>query len=355
MIDYFSTFFFESFCVINDDIWMSARDYNGLFKGNLKNGDLQFIGCFPEESPLKQRLHYGKAIYKNEKIYFIPLESKFLHVYNMNTHLIEFYSIGKKVNRCYASAVCSNNEIYMISTRTTELLKYHIDNDLFEFLDSSSFQSNVKFGYFHGYYFYNNDLFLSLSQKNILRRINVLDNQITDYFIGEKSYLYQIVAGKEDIIYLINKDKPEVICWNISHQKVIDVINLEYGILLNSWQYGNIVLGNAHLNEGITVLNLSNLKADKIFIQNSKKIYNNTGYEIQNSFIYNDDIYIVWEGDGGIYSLKEKKEILRFSINNNELKELKDEMQCHLGKLSENVLEESDVFNLNDLIAFVKK
>lgn len=343
--------FFESFCVIGDAIWMSARDFNGLFKGSLKDGTIEFIGCFPGEHPLQRRLHYGEAVYNEEKIYFIPLNGSYVHVFNLRTAAFEKYEIEKKQGIGYAKAILFNDALYMISARTTELLQYDLKSNTCKTIYIA--ENDADYGYTHGIYTFGHDIFMMLSGKNVMRRFDMQEHRTEDYPVGEASQQYQIVAGKEKLLYFMNKKEPEIFTWDIllgREQKRTDV---EYGITLNSWQLGNRVLGNALLGEGITLLDIEQLKTSKLHM-NGEDIPKETGvFEIQNAFTYAQDLYFVWEKDGAVYSLEQKEKVLQFLLTEDVLQKVRAEVMRHIGKYKRNTFQEVDVFRLLDFLKYL--
>lgn len=342
------TFLFESFCVIDDVIWMSARDFNGLFKGSLKDGTIEFIGCFPGEHPLQKRLHYGEAICQDEKIYFVPLESKCMHVFNLRTKSFEKCHVEKETEMGYAKAVLFNDNLYMISTRKTELLRYDLKSKICTTIFESKADEN--YGYTHGTYVYGENIFLMLAGKNVMRCLNMRSSQVTDYPVGEASKQYQIVAGKENILYFVNKKEPEIFSWNILLEREQKRTVMEYGITLNSWQRGNLVLGNAHLGEGITVLDIVQLKTSKLHMDDINIPKKKDVFEVQTAFTYGQDLYFVWEKDGAIYSLNKKEKIIQFILTEELLQKVRTEVTRYIGDYKRNMFEEISVFQLPDFL-----
>lgn len=351
MRDNSPSFLFESYCIIGDIIWMSARDFNGLLKGNLKNGEIEFIGCFPGEHPLQKRLHYGEAIYREEKIYFIPLESNYLHVYNLRTCSLEKHEIEKKPGGGYAKAVQMYDELYLISTRTTEILKYNLRSNISEIVYRPRTIEN--YGYAHGIYVSGYDVFLMLSQKNVMRRINLLDYQAEDYQIGEEQRQYQIVAGTDQRIYFVNKEEPEIYCWDIALKREENRSDIEYGIKLNSWQWGKLVLGNAPLGDGITLLDIEQMTASKVYLNEKSTQPKRNVFEIQNAFIYNQDLCFVWEGDEAIYSLAKEEKIAQFILTDEVFQSIHSEIEQNMGSYQKTVFDEVDVFQISDFIRYM--
>jgi len=344
---------FESFCVVEDSIWMSARDFNGLFKGNLKDGSMEFIGCFPDENALKKRLHYGKAIYKDEKIYFTPLEAGCIHVFNLRTSSFEKYGKAGMTALGYSMSLLFEDAIFMVSTRGMDILRYDIKNNTYEIVYKSDLCE--KYGYELGIYEFGADVYMMLSKKNVLRRFNMTDYQVEDYLVGEDTRQYQIVAGRENILYFVDKDKPEIISWDISLNMERERSTMEFGMRLNSWQQGMRVLGNAALGEGITLLDIEQLKTKKIFVNKKNAPKKTNMFEVQSAFKYDQDLYFVWQGDEAIYSLNSQEKKMQFFLTDDMLQKIRTEMVCNIGDDRGNVFEEDNVFRLPELIQYLER
>lgn len=352
MSNYDMTLFFESFCIVKDTIWMSARDFNGIFKGNLKDGSMDFIGCFPGENALKKRLHYGEAIYKDKKIYFTPLESGHIHVFDLRSSSFVDCGEDRFSPFGYSKSLLFEDSIFMISTRVMDILRYDIRNHIYEIVYKS--ESGEKHGYAHGIYTFGADLYMVLSKNNVLRRFNMKDYQVEDYLVGESARKYQIVGGRENIIYFMDEDNSEVISWDIFLNREWQRNTMKFDIKLNAWQLDRKILGNATLGEGITLLDIEQLTTSKMFVNKEKALKNSNMLEIQNAFLYNQDLYFVWQGDGTVYSLKTGKKKMHFLLTDDILQNIRTEIVQNMTDDVKNVIKEQDIFRLQELIRYLE-
>lgn len=342
---------FESFCILEDTIWISARDFNGLFKGDLKSGKIEYIGTFPGEDIAAHRLHYGEAICVKQIIYFIPLESKRIHTYDLRTGVF-----GEKeilTGTGYAKGIQFDNKLYLLSTRKTDILEYNLDDKTYKVV----FKTDIikEYGYSHGSCMIDQYIFMMLAEENVLRRFDMLTYQVKDYVIGNIENRYQIVARKDCKIFFINKNEKEVFCWDSILSRIVEKKRLKYQIKLNSWYQDNIVLGNASLGDGIIVLDIKNLTVDKFFISREDHWKKWDGFEIQNAFLYNDDMYFIWSGDMNIYSLSNKKRTLQFIIPDHVFLELCDRFKNSASLHKQDFFVENMVISLENFIHYIQK
>lgn len=80
---------FQAFVQIDEyTAYASCALFNGLFKADLRTGNCAYIGMFQQEPEDGFRLH-AKAVYTNEKIFFLPSTAAHIGVYCMETGRIE--------------------------------------------------------------------------------------------------------------------------------------------------------------------------------------------------------------------------------------------------------------------------
>lgn len=344
-------FLFESCCVTDDLIWMSACDFNGLFKGNLKTGEIQYLGMFPEEHPLQQRLHYGDALVVGERIYFVPLESKQMHIYNRITDQFEQSCLKYDVPIGYSKGMVFENILYLFSTRTTDVICYNLSANTY---DTIHLGKNSPIGYGHGVYHYKNYIYLMSSEGNVLRCFDMQSQKSQDYRIDGKDNSYRIIGGEDDFIYLTGVNNATIYVWNISEQKIIREKKLNRQIRLNSWQIKDTIVGNSFLGEDITTIDAETLDESQVHIKRKIIAQGNKKFEIQQAFIFGDDLYIVSQGDGAIYSLMKKEKVTRFILDKKCLQAIRLEQKKTVWN-NLKFIYESEAYMLSDFIKDVEQ
>ena len=76
-------FTFDAGKIVGNDLYFSSNYLNGLYKKDIRTGEVQFLGCFPKEKVGKDHLH--KACYLwNDYLIFMPESSFHLHMWNIN-------------------------------------------------------------------------------------------------------------------------------------------------------------------------------------------------------------------------------------------------------------------------------
>ena len=75
---------FNAAAIINDEVYFSAKNFNGLFKWDLNTNDVNLIGHFPKEKLWGEHLHQF-AVYYDDIIYFIPYFGQHITKYDIKT------------------------------------------------------------------------------------------------------------------------------------------------------------------------------------------------------------------------------------------------------------------------------
>lgn len=78
--------------VVDDALYYSACDFNGLMMMDLKTGIINYLEMFEQEPPLKQKIH-KKSLYYNNKLFFIPYNSTRLHIYDLKTKIQSYIEV----------------------------------------------------------------------------------------------------------------------------------------------------------------------------------------------------------------------------------------------------------------------
>lgn len=67
---------------IENKLWFSNLDYNALMRMDIQTGETYIISYFPKNEIYQEELHRKVFLYK-KKLYFIPLKSHYIHIWNM--------------------------------------------------------------------------------------------------------------------------------------------------------------------------------------------------------------------------------------------------------------------------------
>ncbi len=85
---------FEDCVQVENDLWFSANDFNGLCKVNIETGKTEYVAQFPDEYQNADRL-YIKVFRSSNKLIFIPHSAQNIAIYELDR--AKFVTISLKV------------------------------------------------------------------------------------------------------------------------------------------------------------------------------------------------------------------------------------------------------------------
>lgn len=135
---------FEAYVEIENNRAVAvSNEFSGLFYINTVTGNCRFIDLIPNERVDKQRL-YTKALYINNKIYFVPYAAKEIAVYNLETKKVykllikevadngkEFYKDNSKFN----DGIVYKEYIYMTPCTYPGVLRINTNTDCIDYFN----------------------------------------------------------------------------------------------------------------------------------------------------------------------------------------------------------------------------
>lgn len=106
---------------INEFIYMSLLETNGLVRVNVNTGLVQFIDIFKHESA-EYQLYLQSVLYQ-DKIFFLPLNAKKIAVYDVSKSNMRYIETGNRAKPGrYINCVRDGKYLYLLSDR-----EWHID------------------------------------------------------------------------------------------------------------------------------------------------------------------------------------------------------------------------------------
>lgn len=127
---------FNAAVVNENDVYFSAKNFNGLFKWNINNEKAELIGHFPNDQLWTEYLHQFAIMNKNN-IYYIPYMSGSITKFDMNSkEIVTIGKVGKGVS-WGISHVLKYNFSYILVPRELKnpISVFYPDEEIFEFID----------------------------------------------------------------------------------------------------------------------------------------------------------------------------------------------------------------------------
>ncbi len=221
----------HSFVTVQENVYFSALNYNGLFKYNKVEETVEMLEEIPEEKRFSRHL-YSATILVGNQIYFAPMNAKDIAVYDIENKTIskislkqEYSSIISKFSRmlrddCY---------IYLIPFRYPAIVKINLKNQKVTYLDSWIGKLGIgKSDIFakNGCFLKNENLHIALYEENKVLQINIKTEEcelleiptkdkqgFVDMLFDEEYYWfvqrnyttiikYHVKSGRVDYIYI---------------------------------------------------------------------------------------------------------------------------------------------------------
>lgn len=262
---------FEAIAKIDDKIAIAAsKNFNGIFKVNLQTGECDYIGIFPNEKLNKKRL-YTKAIYSNNKVYFVPNAAKEIAVYHLKSGGIEklellqiqieqypYYKMRNKFNE----AISYKDGIFMIGCTYPAVIRIDTKNDTIRYY--MDWVENHPFVFRKMSAIMENKFYIPSSINNLILEFDMDLYKGKLYKVGQRNQGCWGIYKIEDDFWLSPCKANPILRWNPKTGNVTEYEHYPKGFCDNGFAFtglylcqGYINLIPAYANMGVKVL-LSN-------------------------------------------------------------------------------------------------
>jgi len=208
---------------VEDSIWFSASNFNGLFKLNIYNLEIEFVHRFQYAEVNQALLHSGKIIHYNNELYIFPYYSNVIVSYNISTkeeNIIEIPDVENEnlvVNVVWQSGTeiyfygDTNLRFYVLDLELKKVKKHELGKEIFSKFSSGQ----IGWGEFC-----NDRILIVLQDKNEF--IEVKDNicmhyNIPNYF-RDLNLFRVYYDGK--LYWLVFFESTDIYSWDIKTQEL---------------------------------------------------------------------------------------------------------------------------------------
>lgn len=211
-------------------IYISDKDMNALYRKGLNDGELEFLGSFPDEASSREDLH-GQLFLINEKVLFSSMNATNLHVYDIkNDKFLVFTIPDYEVKEwSYISMTVVNNKAYFFPHNAEKMMIIELskvienknnDNQTIDRLYIKLIDINIRVN--HAFCLWNNYIYLASEDKkdNILR-IDTNTDEIDYYSIDKinNGFNYIICIDEENLL-LASSSENLIYKYNIKEGKI---------------------------------------------------------------------------------------------------------------------------------------
>ncbi|WP_022770313.1 hypothetical protein [Butyrivibrio sp. NC2007] len=114
--------------IVNDALWVSSLNDNGLYRISNDNCQCEFIRMFPNESFSRGYLHSSSVRYGNE-LFFVPFAGRYISSYclddgSMKCYKLDHYSDG--MSSLFYTCVVEGDFLYLIPCRYEYIVEFNM-------------------------------------------------------------------------------------------------------------------------------------------------------------------------------------------------------------------------------------
>lgn len=334
---------YDTCCVKGDFLWVSAMKFNGLFKIDLRTKEINFVGCFPYEK-LYGRLHLDRIIEHNNKLYFVPFESNYIHIYDIEKNTFEGIKIERKAGR-YHGGIKYGDKIFFISPQTSIILELDTQSNAIKYIHIDEVEGFIWYPHI-----YKNKMYLSDINETVLMKID-----LTTY---EKSIIknnakIRLIGHKGQYIYLQDKIEGEIEVYDLELEQSVLKKNVFFDYELIPWQTQNYIINTNTCCDNIVLLNMDNCEVTR----RQKKIvdkvlYLNIGLI---PFAYKGVSYFVFGDDFSAVNIETGEVGYRFIMNEELLGEIKKKHMevLEMKGIQNKLIKENHILGLSHWLKFI--
>lgn len=216
---------FENCIKIQNNIWFSSGDYNGLYRYNLCNKSIERVMEFPNEKKSQGYLYYKVCKYQN-KLIFIPCFANAISIYDIEDKKLEQIEIPylgqpHKVHQDFMEGTVYQDSLYIIGYAYPGIIKVNLETyeikKIYEIQEGTVNPESVFFG--SKIDVEDNLLYIPCCYKNAvlvydmnLDKVSYINN------IGNESNRYTQIVKDNQKLYLITKNSNLVFVWDEKKQ-----------------------------------------------------------------------------------------------------------------------------------------
>ena len=194
---------------LGDYIYASALHFNGLFKVNVKSGEMEYLGSFLDEKFHIESAH-SKAFLIDDDIYYIPSNANNIGVYRLNSNSFDVIHFDKK---CGYIGEVVHNILYLLPYQARgDVLKLNRDNNSLEKVISiDDIKPLLDENYIDGYIFLrtavlDGKIFVPQYRTNRVIIIDTKnDNQLSVISLENHASVFGAFSG-QDCLWLLGID-----------------------------------------------------------------------------------------------------------------------------------------------------
>lgn len=210
-------------CIIDNEIWFSNAEMNGLYKKELNKENAEFVSFFPNEG-IWQKLLHGSIIHYENKLVFTPLLADTISVYDLGDRSFYSYKIdwlkeGLSEKVSFIWSVLYGKYVYMFGNYQPCILKFDIESGKYNCVNGW-FDRFQRFGYRKERELFSErgikveeKLYLFTKQNNILMEFDLKSERFHFHSVGNENDRFISGEYNNGNFWLISM-QGEILEWN---------------------------------------------------------------------------------------------------------------------------------------------
>lgn len=241
-------------CVkVNNELIMTARGMNLIYKVNLENGKLELQESIPDENHDAGRLSGEILKYENE-IVFLPMNARRINIYDICKKKWRYIEL-EEIEDCYLdkffSGVIEGNYLYMIGSKYPAIVKVNLqdDHDIKYIKGPYEVMNHEKDDCFvrRDITLVDGKIYMASCVNNYVFEIDLESDEIKQYDICDVSKSFSGIAYDGNNFWLSSRMNREIFRWNPLNN---DVDSFNFGSHNNNNSdccWGGIVFDKKHI------------------------------------------------------------------------------------------------------------
>lgn len=182
--------------IIDDVMWISNRNYNGLYCWKMDEDCAKFMGEFPLENKNEWRLH-SSAVLSDKKIYFLPDRSNYIHIYDMDQNVFDTIDLNCHERLLTRFAFLYGKYIVFALGRPRACICMM---DTTDYSIQYFYNEDEKCDFSEDYVLRNNSVWFLTAGSNILNEFSLTRKEYIFHKVDDEK-LYTIASVENDLVF----------------------------------------------------------------------------------------------------------------------------------------------------------
>lgn len=234
--------------------WFSNNSYNGLFKIDLENRDVNWVAQFQSEEDMAIMLH-RKVLRYEDRLFFFPERGKTISVYDIGLSrmrtisLDPFYDMEKKCNVNYVVMQDCENCIIFPQHIYQPVLKMNLRTEVLAKADEWNYEVRKKLpaaDLISDLYIHSGNAYCLLPNTHTLLETKLSNLEVKTYFYDDTDLFGGVFTWDDDRIWTVNMDCTKLISFDLSGEN-IEMISLPGQFVRSKYNVNGMLIADGYV------------------------------------------------------------------------------------------------------------